>query len=166
MKAKKISILIISGLLVLLFSTTTWARDQSQNRQYNQRNRIKQGLESGKITKHENKKLQKEQQRIRQYTRKAGRDGEFTRHEKRTIARMRDRAGKHIYKAKHNRPNRNYNNYFNYKHNKYHSHGSNRCYRSHCGHYSGYYPYIDGFHFSGTWFEPGGFFSFSTGGEW
>ncbi len=183
MNTKKIMVLIVFGVLVFLFSSTTWAKDPFQ-RQNRQKNRIQDGIKSGEITRHELFRLKNEQKRIRQYSRRVARDGRMSRHEKRTIASMQERAGKHIYEAKHNRhyqhrtnyrndrhnrrnPHQKYNQYRKYdQHHRYHYHGRDRCYRSHRGHSKGYSSHGTGYYFSGAWNEPGGFFSFSTGGRW
>ena len=181
MKIKYTIMFTIIGILVGFISSPALAKDPFQ-RQDRQKDRIQQGIKSGEITRHELLRLKNEQKRIRRYTQKAVRDGRLSRHERRTIDRMQDKAGQHIYKAKHNRnyQHRGHNRYdrqYRYNsHGKYNRHyrydrqyryyDKDRCNRSH-RRYSGRYPsHSDGYYFSGTWYEPGGFFSFSTGGKW
>lgn len=181
MKLKYIILFIIIGMLVSFSSNPVSAKDPFQ-RQDRQKDRIRQGIKSGELTRHEMIKLKNEQKRIRQYTKRAVRDGHLSRSERRTIDRMQDRAGRHIYKAKHNRHYRHRsNNWYDQGH-RYGSHDKynrthrynrhhrrtdrNQCDRSYRGSYRRYRSHLDSYYFSGTWHEPGGFFSFSTGGKW
>lgn len=167
MKTGKTFNLIISGLLILFFTTTTWAKDPIQGRQYNQRHQIKNGIQSGSITKHEFSQLKKEQLQIRKFTHSAARDGRITQRERRAIAQMQDRAGRHIHRAKENRHHRDHHNHRGHAgYHNYGYYGPGSCGRPCLGCYNRGGAFVNGFYFSSTWFEPSGFFSFSTGSRW
>jgi hypothetical protein len=77
-------------------------------RQDNQRARIRQGVRSGELTRREAGRLQARQARIRvneAYARRSG--GEFTARERARIQRQQDRSSRQIYRQKHDRQDRN-----------------------------------------------------------
>jgi hypothetical protein len=78
------------------------------DRQQNQRTRIRQGVRSGELTRREAGRLQAQQARIRvneAYARRSG--GEFTARERARIQRQQNRSSRHIYRQKHDRQDRN-----------------------------------------------------------
>jgi hypothetical protein len=78
------------------------------DRQQNQRARIRQGVRSGELTRREAGRLQAQQARIRvneAYARRSG--GEFTARERARIQRQQNRSSRHIYRQKHDRQDRN-----------------------------------------------------------
>jgi hypothetical protein len=70
-------------------------------REKNQKARIKQGVKSGELTKHETKKLAKEQKDIREDKKEAKADGTVTKKERKEIRKDENKASKAIYKQKH-----------------------------------------------------------------
>jgi hypothetical protein len=79
------------------------------DRQQNQRARIRQGVRSGELTRREAGRLQAKQARIRvneAYARRSG--GEFTARERARIQHQQNRASRQIYRQKHDRQDRNW----------------------------------------------------------
>jgi hypothetical protein len=79
------------------------------DRQQNQRARIRQGVRSGELTRREAGRIQARQARIRvneAYARRSG--GEFTARERVRIQRQQNRASRQIYRQKHDRQDRNW----------------------------------------------------------
>jgi hypothetical protein len=75
--------------------------------QIEQRKRIRQGVRSGALTRHEAGHLMSEQQRIAALERRYKADGHFSRRERAHVERLLNRAGQHIYNAKHDAQSRN-----------------------------------------------------------
>ena len=69
--------------------------------------RIKQGVRSGELTRHETRKLVKQQKNIRQDVREAKSDGVVTADEKQEIKQEKRQAKRNIYRKKHNNRDRN-----------------------------------------------------------
>lgn len=67
----------------------------------NQQERIKQGKQSGELTKNEARRLRAEQKLIDRKQQRAAADGTVTAEERQRIRKMQDRAGDDIYKQKH-----------------------------------------------------------------
>lgn len=88
---------------VFLIAAPAQSVASSDTPKINQQKRIAQGVRSGEITRHELMQLKKEQRHIRQFARRAHADGHFDRWERHNLKDMRQRASKHIYRAKHNR---------------------------------------------------------------
>lgn len=84
--------------------TGTPGINKRQKRQYQ---RIRQGVRSEELTRRETVRLRNEQRDIRQEEREAKADGDVTRQERRSIHREQNQASRHIYRAKHNRRDRN-----------------------------------------------------------
>ncbi len=162
------SVLFIPGVIL---AKDPMATNPYQRRQHNQTDRIKAGVKTGELTRYEARKLKREQRQIRKYRQQATRDGRVTGHEKRTIARLQNKANSHIYNARHNRQ-RQYHQGHTYYRYKDGCRDRHRYYRNttscqqNCRHNDRHCPLVSGLFFSGTWIEPGGFFSFSTGGKW
>jgi hypothetical protein len=70
-------------------------------REENQKRRIKRGVKSGELTKHETKKLAKEEKEIRKDEKEAKADGTVTKEERKEIRKEQKKASKDIYKQKH-----------------------------------------------------------------
>ena len=102
MKAKTITTIFLTSMLVLIWSSATWAAGRFNTRDYRQTRRIHQGINSGKITRPEARYLKKEQRRIDRAHDRALADGHLNRHERMRLNKMQDRAGRHISRAKHN----------------------------------------------------------------
>ena len=78
-----------------------------RERQQRQQVRIAEGVRSGELTRRETIRLEREQRGIQLEKREARSDGDFTRDERRDIYREQNQASRHIYRAKHNRRDRN-----------------------------------------------------------
>jgi 23S rRNA A2030 N6-methylase RlmJ len=76
-------------------------------RQDNQKDRIKDGVQSGELTKAEAEKLRNEQRSVKKAEVKAKSDGEVTPAERAKLDSKQDRASKHIAKQKHDKQDRN-----------------------------------------------------------
>ena len=76
-------------------------------RQRNQQRRIGRGVRSGELTGRETLRLAREQYQIQREKRAYKADGEVTRPERRELHRELNQASRHIYRAKHNRRDRN-----------------------------------------------------------
>jgi hypothetical protein len=76
-------------------------------RQENQRNRIKQGVRSGELTAKETAKLAKEVHENKEAKVEAKSDGVVTRAERKEIHQNQNQTSRKIYRAKHNNRSRN-----------------------------------------------------------
>jgi hypothetical protein len=90
---------IIASLLMVLAINVQAGR--GQNREARQENRIKQGVQSGELTKHEAKRLARGQKKVDRFQEKAMADGVMSPEEKVKLEQMQDRQSKRIYKQKH-----------------------------------------------------------------
>lgn len=100
---------LVSALLVapnLAFSHENGTR--VHDRLQRQQQRIERGVENGALTRQEAKKLKKEQRKIRKLARNFRSDGKLSRTEKAKLHKKLDRAGKRIWKLKHNDRVRNH----------------------------------------------------------
>ncbi len=120
MKAKKITIIFVTTILALMWCSAAWA-DRFNKRDRRQTRRIHQGIRSGEIIRPEARRLKKEQRRIDRSYRRALADGHLNWRERRRLHNMRDRASRHIYRAKHNHARR-------HLHRHYHP-GAHRAFR-------------------------------------
>lgn len=75
-------------------------------REHRQKMRIRQGVESGALTKPETKRLVREQARIRKTERAFRSDGELTPRERFKLQRRLTKSSAHIYREKHDRQRR------------------------------------------------------------
>ena len=81
--------------------------DNINRREYSQRNRIREGIRSGELTRREAGRLIHQQRRIESYERRSRRDdGRLDRYERRRLDRMLDRSRRDIYREKHDRQDR------------------------------------------------------------
>jgi hypothetical protein len=100
------------SLLAAIISVTLPLMGMAQGinqRQDNQRARIRQGVRSGELTRREAGRLQAQQARIRvneRYARRSG--GEFTARERARIQRQQNRSSNQIYRQKNDRQDRNW----------------------------------------------------------
>jgi hypothetical protein len=97
---------IVTGLLVgsLILGAVSFACAGGPflDREARQQARIRQGLHTGALTPHEYHALQHEQAAIDRCRQRAWADGRLNPREAERLHRMQDRAGHHIYGAKHN----------------------------------------------------------------
>jgi len=92
---------MLSTLVLMLFiSICTQA--QTTATRATQPARVKQGVRSGELTRHETRKLVKQQKNIRQDVREAKSDGVVTTDEKKEIKQEKRQAKRNIYRKKHN----------------------------------------------------------------
>lgn len=102
---KRLVSVLLSGALLLGLSAVSFA--DINGRQHREQQRIKQGIRSGELTRLEARRLGTEQARIRAYERYARRDGYISPRERARLDRGMDRAGRHIYRQKHDGQDRN-----------------------------------------------------------
>ena len=93
-------------LLALGVAMPAFARISLHDMESNQMRRIQQGIHTGELTRKEARKLRHEQRDIRRLKRHFVRDGRLSRHERRTLRKRYARAGRHIYRFKHNQRTR------------------------------------------------------------
>ena len=103
---KTTTLTLITGLLLAAASTSTLAdagtRDPRVNaRQYNQHDRIRQGVRSGELTRHETRRLAGEQRDVRQLERAYKSDGKLTGAERRDLHHEQNQTSRDIYRQKH-----------------------------------------------------------------
>lgn len=101
MKAKTMTVIFVATILALTWCSSAWA-DRSSIRDHRQTRRIRQGVRSGEITRPEVRRLKMEQRRIDSAYHRASADGHLNWRERQRLDKMQDRAGRHIYRAKHN----------------------------------------------------------------
>jgi protein-disulfide isomerase len=106
----KRSSLLITALVVSLFCYSAFAQEQTAppktpkitKKQMRQQARIKQGVQSGELTKGETIRLEKEQGKIQAEKKQAKSDGKVTPQERHKIRHDQKKTSRHIYRAKHN----------------------------------------------------------------
>jgi hypothetical protein len=87
---------------VFLVGSLTFVEAATVNqRQRNQQHRIHQGIRSAELTRHEVKRLEREQAHIRHDEARAKSDGVFTPRERARIQAEQNRASADIYRQKH-----------------------------------------------------------------
>jgi hypothetical protein len=103
---------MFSILIALSISTVFAAVSLAQTpvikaRQKHQQKRIFQGINSGELTRKETLKLEKEQFKIQKEKKAARADGVVTNKERFGILKDQFKASNHIFRAKHNKKDRN-----------------------------------------------------------
>ena len=102
---------VASLMAATLFSAavTTTARNMSgqttpsvDRRENRQSRRIRHGVRSGSLTRHETRQLAAQQARIRRHERRVKKDGTVTARERASLQRQENRASRNIYRKKHN----------------------------------------------------------------
>ena len=94
----------IAALAILLISA---GNIQAQTVPANQRHRIRQGVRSGELTKHEARQIHRQEKDIRQDKKEARADGVVTHEERKEIRQDERKANRNIYRKKHNGRTRN-----------------------------------------------------------
>jgi hypothetical protein len=89
--------------VVVAAGQTTPSVDRRENRQSR---RIKHGVRSGELTRHETRSLARQQARIRRHERRVKADGTVTARERASLQSQENRASRNIYRKKHNRRTR------------------------------------------------------------
>ncbi|MBI5584327.1 MAG: hypothetical protein HY892_10915 [Deltaproteobacteria bacterium] len=99
---KKIVAGFLMGTMILGGALSVSANGPFFDRENRQQRRIHQGVRSGEITPGEYHALRHEQGAIERYRRRAWADGRLSAGEAGRLHQMQDRAGHHIFRAKHN----------------------------------------------------------------
>ena len=98
---------ILFGLTATSFAHSKTKVPVAHKRQVEQQQRIRQGIRSDELTKREVRSIEREQRDIHQEIRASKSDGIVTGAERRDIMQEQNQASRHIYRAKHNRRDRN-----------------------------------------------------------
>jgi uncharacterized membrane protein YebE (DUF533 family) len=93
---------ILSALCIFLALGITSANAQIVKTEKNQHERIKHGVRSGELTKHEAVKLHQDEKAIHQDVKTAKADGVITKDERKEIRHDQKRESHKIYRMKHN----------------------------------------------------------------
>lgn len=101
MKKFGLAVAMMMVMASFLFVNTAFA-GRVKHRQIRQQKRIHQGVVSGELTRHETRRLEREQIHLQHAKRKAWSDGQLTRRERVRLEIGQDRASRDIYRAKHN----------------------------------------------------------------
>jgi hypothetical protein len=80
---------------------------RADQRQENQKRRVKRGAKSGEITKREAKGIKKSSANARRYEKKVKSDGTVTWKERVRLEHKQDKTSRRIYRTKHNKRDRN-----------------------------------------------------------
>lgn len=91
------------ALAVLFFAQLAEAQTFYDQREAFQRERIRQGIASGQITRYEARRLWDEQRRIERMESRFEADGRVTPRERAWLDRALDRSGRHIWQESHDR---------------------------------------------------------------
>jgi hypothetical protein len=102
--------ILVAGLITVFLCWSSSAQEQPKpaktprvtHRQINQQARIKQGVQSGELTKGETVRLEKEQAKIQADKKAAKADGKVTPKERRKIKAEQNKASRDIKRLKHN----------------------------------------------------------------
>jgi len=105
MRKVVLSLLLSGTLCAPLFAANP--ANPIDRREQNQKSRIRQGVKSGELTRNETRHLRKEEAKIGTLEQKARSDGEISKKEARKLDRFLDKAGRDIYKQKHDKQDRN-----------------------------------------------------------
>jgi len=94
-------------VLIALFLCSVGAFAQSKTpvvdqREKNQQSRIKEGVQSGELTRGEARRLEAQQGKIKADEMVAKSDGKVTNAERRQLKREQNRASRNVYRKKHN----------------------------------------------------------------
>lgn len=98
-------VLLMAGVMGVAGMSQAEAGDRDPRvnaRQQNQHQRVRQGVRSGELTRHETGALARDQRDIRQLERAYKSDGKLTRAERVDLHQEQNQARRDIYKAKHN----------------------------------------------------------------
>lgn len=96
---------IILSLSILAMALSAEA-GRNQNREHRQEKRIGQGVQSGELTKREARRLERGQNKIDHFQKKAMEDGEMSLEEKAKLEKMQDRQSRKIHRQKHDEQSR------------------------------------------------------------
>lgn len=99
--------LLTAAIVTLALSVNSADAQTIRGKAQNQRQRIKQGVKSGELTKAEAKNVINDQREIRQEVKEAKADGVVTKEERKDIKQDQRQASRKIYRKKHNNRDRN-----------------------------------------------------------
>jgi hypothetical protein len=103
-----LAVVLSLGLTSATFAQTSDTKTPVINkRQERQKNRIKQGVKSGEMTKKETIEARADQKEIREEKREAKADGDVTAKERAKIQHKENKSSRQIYRSKHNKSDRN-----------------------------------------------------------
>lgn len=164
MKTKVLVIPLTTMVLVCMAAGISWSDDRFRHRQKKQLTRIANGIRSGEITNREFMRLNKEQWRIQQFKKRAHADGRISHRERRRLHHMQRKAGKHIYRSKHDearydgrrKGDKHCNHGYRPKHQRHHPK------RHYSGHRSGY----EGIRVAAEIFQPNWSLTWSARDAW
>ena len=100
---------VIVGILIVAFAAPVFADPRSpgvDRREHRQKERIKQGVKSGELTREEAKGLMQEQREIRAQEREMKSDGTFTKEERKELQQDLNEASQNIREQKHDEQTR------------------------------------------------------------
>jgi hypothetical protein len=103
---KRIFGVLLSAVILIAASGVASAHTPINKRERLQRHRIAQGVRSDELTRREAARLRTEQAAIRAYERRARRDGDLSYRERHRLDNLLDRAGRDIYRQKHDNQDR------------------------------------------------------------
>ncbi len=99
---KTIAIIAVGSMLCAVAAPTGVRAGEIRKRERHQERRIEQGERSGSLTPKETRRLENEQENIRDEKARAAADGKITRGERREIRHDQNAAGRDIVRKKHN----------------------------------------------------------------
>lgn len=107
MKRTLLTIMIVG--LMAIFASAAFGQETpgADQRQKNQKHRIKQGVKSGEITKREAKSVKYSYKSTKRYEAKAKSDGHVTKKERARLKHKENKSSRKIYRVKHNNRDRN-----------------------------------------------------------
>ena len=95
------------GICVICTASSVWAQPPINRIEHREQARIQQGIRSGELTRHEARRLEAEQARVRVDERFARADGTLTPRERGRLNNELRHASRDIYRQKHDRQDRN-----------------------------------------------------------
>ncbi len=99
---KSLWIAVVAALVGAVFVAESAQAARHDKRQRRQKARVAQGVKSGELTHGEVRRIEAQQNRVRNAERVAEKDGVVTDSKKARIERMQDRASAQIHRLKHN----------------------------------------------------------------
>jgi hypothetical protein len=101
-------VMVLASMLLIMMASIVKAQQTPvvDERQQNQKTRIRQGVVSGEVTRPEAKRLRAEQRHIKRAERRAKADGEVTAQERARLQRKQNKAGRDIRRQKHDSQDR------------------------------------------------------------
>lgn len=106
---KKLLLILTALGFFAVFANNSYGQTtpRADKRQTRQKSRIKQGVNSGEITKREAKSIKYSVKSANRYEKKAKSDGKVTKRERARLQHKQNKTSRKIYRTKHNGRNRN-----------------------------------------------------------